>query len=338
MLNKGSSTYWVFTLNNVCTPPWKSLPKGVKYLVCQHEKGASGTDHLQGYIQLQRDRPLVWLKKNINKEAHWEQQRAKDSDQARDYCMKSDTRVAGPWQFGKYVRKQSGKRNDIAAFRDAIREGNKLTELWDNFPTQMARYPKMYSDLHALRKGRKPPQVELLYGPTGTGKTKWFYDNAPEGNWYCTPVSNGTLWLDGYRGQSWVLFDDFSGQMRLTELLRLLDRYPVSVPVKGGFADFSPAERIVITTNIHPYKWYKTWEGREGQYNALCRRFRVITEFEGVGGARKTTNWEPMGEDMVLTDFFIRGVPGFGLPRDTRGDGGGNAVAGSTYDAERGGL
>jgi len=337
----------VFTLNNVSLPPWAELPNGVKYLVCQHERGEAGTDHLQGYVQLENAQGLAWVRKHISSTAHWEIQRAKDSDQARDYCMKTESRVAGPWQFGRYVRKQSGKRNDIAAFRDAIREGKTQTELWDDFPTQMARFPKMYASLHTVRKERTKPQVHLLFGQTGTGKTKWFYDNAPESDWYSTPISNGTFWMDGYRGQSWVLFDEFAGEMQLNGLLRLLDRYPVSVPVKGDFADFSSAEVIVVTTNIHPRLWYD-WTGeyskskrprnREEQYKALARRFTHITEFERVGGARRRTEWEPMGESGELTEFFTRGVDGYGLPRGVGGERGGDAVVGSEYDGERGGL
>lgn len=225
------------------------------------------------------------MKKHLSKRAHWEMMRASDTNDARKYCMKEETRVDGPWEFGKYVRTTRthrsgrGRRTDIELFRDAIKSGQTEANLWDNFPNEMAKYPKMYSALHKPKKVREPPEVILLYGAAGTGKTKHFFDACPEDNWYITPVNNGTIWLDGYTGEQWVLFDDFSGNMRLDQVLRLWDRYPISMPIKGSHCDFSAARYIYVSTNIHPRNWYR-WTGRESQYSALARRFTRILCFD----------------------------------------------------------
>ncbi len=195
-------------------------------------------------------------------------------------------------------------------FRDAIRSGMAEQELWNFFPVQMAKFPRMFASLHQPSKVRKPPSVILLYGPTGTGKTRWFFTNAPDNDWYATPVSNGTLWLDGYKGQKWVLFDDFSGQIALVQLLRMLDRYPISLPVKGGHVDFTPAETVVLTTNIHPRMWYK-WQGRESQYPALARRITKVYEFnESIGDDPVECEGVSVGRDnrIELGEFFQRGI------------------------------
>ena len=48
-------------------------------------------------------------------------------------------------------------------------------------------------------------------------------------------------WFDGYDGQDTAIFDDFraSGN-RFSYILRLIDRYPMDVPVKGGFVYWNP--------------------------------------------------------------------------------------------------
>lgn len=286
-------------------------------MVCQAEKGEKeGTVHLQGYIQLERSQELTWVRNKISNRAHWEIMRAHNSDTAREYCMKTETRIDGPWEFGTYEKVErgkrgrqagcsQGKRTDIEAFRDAILGGMNEMELWGNFPTQMAKFPRMYAQLHNCPKVRVPPDVVLLVGPTGVGKTKWFFDHCPESDWYSTPVSNGTLWMDGYRGQKWVLIDDFSGQMPLVQLLRMLDRYPITVPIKGSHVDFSPARTIVLTTNLHPTKWYK-WCNRELQYDALARRFTQVNDYtSGTLVVRR--------DALSLAAFWDRGKP---IPRD----------------------
>jgi hypothetical protein len=65
--------------------------------------------------------------------------------------------------------------------------------------------------------------------------------------------------------------------MSLVTLLRLLDRYPVQVPIKGSHTWWLP-DRIYITTNILPSLWYK-WENRGEHYKALARRFTKVVMF-----------------------------------------------------------
>lgn len=59
-------------------------------------------------------------------------------------------------------------------------------------------------------------------------------------------------------GQKVAIFDDFRPWWcRFDYLLRLLDRYPMQVPVKGGFVNWVP-EHIIITA---PQRWSDMFTG-----------------------------------------------------------------------------
>lgn len=98
-------------------------------------------------------------------------------------------------------------------------------------------------------------EIITLIGDTGTGKTRWAYENFPD--LYSVPdtKSSGCYW-DGYEGQTTVLIDEMYGS-RFSHgfLLRLLDRYPFQVPVHGGQVQFS-SRRVIMTSNAHPAEWY----------------------------------------------------------------------------------
>jgi len=274
---------WVFTLNNpVQWEPFLELPEGVSYMVWQVERGDRlGTIHLQGYIELHRDQYVSWLKTNVFEKAHFEVRRG-TQDQAIDYCKKAEGRQAGPYELGTKGAAQQGQRTDIVLFRDAILEGNKLPQLWDKFPREMARYPRMYRGLrNSIRPMRGAPViVTLIYGQTGTGKTRYVYDNWEESDQFWRwAVPNTACWFDGYDQHELVLLDDFAGKkskMSLVMLLQVLDRYPVPVPVKGDFVWWCP-KQIAITSNIHPKNWYD-YTGRIGQYAAIKRRIRRVID------------------------------------------------------------
>lgn len=61
-------------------------------------------------------------------------------------------------------------------------------------------------------------------------------------------TKGGNVWFDGYMGQKRVVLDDYrSYHLPFNFLLRLLDRYPIQVPVKGGYVNFIP-EEIIVTS------------------------------------------------------------------------------------------
>jgi len=145
--------------------------------------------------------------------------------------------------------------------------------------TQYARFIKAADRYRSYIKLDRTEDLVVHYfvGEPGTGKTRRAYDLCP--NLYAFPIGP-TLWADGYMGQPDVLIDDFTGQMRLVDTLRFLDRYPIQVPCKGAQKWWCP-NNIIITGNLHPSKWYK-WEDRAVQEKALKRRIHHFWDFDQI--------------------------------------------------------
>lgn len=264
-----SQRRFVFTLNNPTSNEvnFQSLPL-VKYASWQLEKGASGTPHLQGYIELQRPQRFTYFK-DILPGAHFERCRG-NKHQARDYTRKEDTRLEGPWEFGVFC--EQGHRSDLETIKRKLDEGVEDATIADEHFGDWIRYRgafNIYRSLKQRKRDRKTP-VTVLYGPPGTGKSFYAHERGP----IYMVTSKSYPWFDGYNGTDSVLFDDFYGWIPFHHLLTLLDAYPTQVQVKGGFVNWNPKE-IFITSNRSPDQWYKD---DNLDQRALMRRIETIKE------------------------------------------------------------
>ena len=69
------------------------------------EKGAEGTAHIQYFLNFDQAVAITALKKHCSR-SHFEE--VKVNNGADNYCMKEDTRLEGPFEFGiKPVKRNS---------------------------------------------------------------------------------------------------------------------------------------------------------------------------------------------------------------------------------------
>lgn len=246
---------WCFTINNpterIDYKMWEDA--GVRYLSYQEEVGGENkTTHYQGYLELKDSHNLGWLKKNLLPTAHLEI--ARDPDSADEYTRKEDTRVAGPWVHGSRVRK--GQRSDLQTLKESILNGESIQTLADTHFVQMVRYGKMIQNVRNIllfKERTTYPECIVFHGPTGTWKS--FYANMMKGKsaYYKDPNNK---WWDGYEQQETVIVEEFKGQMPWDTVLRLMDRWPLSVEVKGGTVPFC-SQRVIFTSNFCIESWYE---------------------------------------------------------------------------------
>jgi len=252
----------------------------MEYLVWQEEQGDGGTYHFQGYCEFKQQMRMNAAKALLGGDTVHLEPRMGSQAQAIAYCMKEDTRVPYTVPFEEGTPRTQGKRVDLEGFKDAVFLGAAQRDLVDEHLGIIARYPKLYQTLTLMNRPVRTTDlvVTLHIGDTGLGKTRAVEDEfGTSPSFYNAPLSNGTMWLDGYDRHTVVLLDDFGGatsHVSLCFVLRLLDRYPCLVPTKGGHAWWLPNE-VHVTTNLLPATWYK-WEGRGEQYKALARRFHKV--------------------------------------------------------------
>ncbi|UYD39139.1 MAG: replication associated protein [Wigfec virus K19_691] len=255
---------WTFTLNNYTDTEINILDNiEVNYIIYGKEVGENNTPHLQGFITFKKANRLSALKKILPR-AHWE--KAISSEAAINYCMKEGN-------FTKRDNRVQGKRNDLSDMVSTIRlSGLKraVCEHPETFIKHHSGAEKFARYTHTLQE-RTPPTVYWLYGETGAGKTRYVFDQHKD-LW----VSSADLkWFDGYHGQEAALLDDFRPEhISFSLLLRLLDRYPIQLPVKGGFTDWTPLH-IYITAPVKPQLMFTS---SNEDLEQLLRRINHIVE------------------------------------------------------------
>nr|QJI53608.1 MAG: replication associated protein [Circoviridae sp.] len=210
------------------------------------------------------------LKEALGKRYHIEMARGTDMEN-RSYCSKG----IDIFEYGQPVK--HGQRNDLLSVVDCIKKGKTKAEIAELHPIEFIKYGKGIENYIRITKSIKQrnfkTKVHYYWGPTGTGKSKTAKEEAEKiGSVYYKPRGE---WWDGYEQQDCVIMDDFYGWIPYDELLRICDRYPHRVPVKGGYEIFNSKE-IFITSNKPIQELYKFDKFSE---EPLMRRIEEIKEF-----------------------------------------------------------
>lgn len=202
--------------------------------------------------------------KKILPTAHWEPRRG-TQEQAIAYCKKQDdTYREGPWEIG--TPKAQGKRSDLIEIKRKLDEGASEATIADEHFSTWTRSYKALREYKRLKTAKRTwkTEVTVIWGPTETGKSRQCAAEYPLAYW--KPEGK---WWDGYEGHETVVWDEFYGGCPFEFMLRLCDRYPLTLETKGGTVEFV-AKRIIFTSNNPPETWYNNL------YDPLKRRIEHV--------------------------------------------------------------
>lgn len=294
-------------------------------MVWQAEKcPKSGKTHFQGYFEfekpvhhqhaintLRREKIHVEPQGMYTKDGGWFPRKPRPTrSNAREYCMKEDSRVAGPWELGVFDDEPTqGKRSDLVRCYDLVNEfgwnyvkrnEEKLgvvSTLLTNGRTIKANYLERLG-LDGL--DTRPMEVWIILGRPGNGKTTEARKRFNNKGYIVTPprTYGEAPWFQGYKCEEDIILDEMKpNRYPLDWLLRFLDEHPMYLEIKGDSVQ-NCARRIIITTNDHPSTWYD-WSKPENNYEALMRRVtRGIIEWKGYPGWKEPVGSSPGGNTM----------------------------------------
>lgn len=288
-----TSRNYCFTINNPTTDNLV-FPEQVKYGIYQPETGENGTPHLQGYMELDNGYRIAALKKwgGDWARAHYEP-RGGTREQAREYCTPEHIEkngktkaenggVRGPYVEHGSFKTEQGKRTDLLGATNLASKTKSLKRVAEEYPTEFVRHAKGFEKLIEVL-GPEPrdfkTQVYVFYGSPGAGKSRMATRLSGDQAFYLTRGIGGAVWWDGYEGHKDVIIDEFYGWLGYDFMLRLLDRYPMRVQVKGGTREFV-SKRIFITSNKPWNEWYKFSDNPNMVSGTLERRIDYIVFFE----------------------------------------------------------
>lgn len=272
---------WVFTLNNYTDVEEEAVQLFIctrcSYGIYGREVGAEGTEHLQGFIILERKVRLSQLKNDLSDRAHFEPARG-TPDESRTYCSKEGD-VFEHGECPQSSGRRGKTRDELAKEFDAAMESSVgLAGFKEDNPGVYAfsRHTLLRNYLgHRGPSDRPGVRCRWLFGVPGVGKSRFAHDEMPEA-FVKEPC---TKWWTGYLLEKQCIIDDFGPRgIGINHLLRWFDRYKCYVETKGDIVPLE-VDDWIVTSNFHPRDVYKADDGSDHpQLDALLRRV-VLIEF-----------------------------------------------------------
>ncbi|HUD08469.1 MAG TPA: hypothetical protein VMQ52_05300 [Candidatus Saccharimonadales bacterium] len=258
-------------------PKLDDLPKGVSYVVYQHEIcPTTGKDHWQGFIQFRQ--PQRWTKVQsliADETLHVEKAKGSPEDNRR-YCTKLKSKAENEEyvEFG-IISKGQGERTDLAPIRKAILIDKKTVSELLNEEKLLTGFVQLKYAENIIRYQEpnwdRVPFVAWITGKTGAGKSRFALSTLGKIDTYL--LSDNPKFWDGYNGQQNVIIDDLKpGFFTIMQILRLLDRYPVRVESKGS-SMWLRATNIIITSIYYPQQ---IWNNTDEDNKQLLRRITIL--------------------------------------------------------------
>ncbi len=294
------SRKWQITINNPIEKGYThdsikdilSKFKSCIYWCMADEVGEEGTFHTHIYIQCSSGVRFSTIKKRFDG-GHFEMASG-TGQQNRDYVFKE-----GKWrgtekettndiesheEYGNIPPERQGCRNDLADLYDMIKSGLSNYEILEISPQYMLHMDKVERVRQSVREeSYKDTWRDLfvcyIFGSTGAGKTRGVMEEYGYSQVY--RVTDYEHPFDSYKGQDVIVFEEFRSSLRIDDMLKYLDGYPVELPARymNRVACFT---KVYIISNIDLRYQYPHMQREQPEtWKAFLRRINRVKSYIG---------------------------------------------------------
>ena len=276
---------------------WRRM--GARYAVGQVEEGEGGRRHMQGYVELQGTQRLERVKQQFPRGGAkvWLEGRRGTAGEARAYCMKAETRVSGPWEWGTFTERGRGRVAARKGGMDMVRDAElvrrlMLEEGWsrEDVFMQYAHFANMQhrviAECERIQErrageagGRERVRVVAIQGEAGTGKSttvrgllgagEAYYQSADSGGWYC-----------GYAGERVLVYEELTREMlSLSKFKQCADGGEYQLRRKNRPGVRLTSELLVLISNGRFGQIWRELEESAVELEAVRRRVDVWCKY-----------------------------------------------------------
>ncbi len=208
------------------------------------------------------------------------------------YTAKVETRIEGKqFEGGEMPEEMQGKRPDLDELYGMIKSGMTNIQIFEENPG----YIKFLDKIETVRQQYRMDKykntwrnlyVSYIWGKSGIGKTRTVMERHGYENVY--RVTNYDNPFDSYKGQDIIMFEEFRGYIKISDMLNYLDGYPVELPCR--YADkVACFTKVYIVSNLDFNDQYKEIQNNHKEtWNAFCRRIHEVIHMDKNNGWQQT--------------------------------------------------
>jgi len=231
------SQRWVVVVNNWTPEEFEALKvvPSCTFAILGKEVGAQGTPHIQGYMEFDTRKELLWMKNHVCARGHF----IPAAGTAQHNIVYSTKEDVNAWRIGvPNPALGQGKRTDLEAACRTASETMSMRRIAEDHPMTFVKYYKglgEYINIKTKDRTDKPYAV-YIWGDSGVGKTRSVLTkHGAEGVYIKT--DDGKTWYNNYHPHEHkvLLLDEFVGKMHAEDLNRIIDYAPLQLEVKGGY-------------------------------------------------------------------------------------------------------
>lgn len=290
---------WCFTIFRgadrwLHTDVAEALRADIRFIIYQRENcPTTGRLHVQGYVEFTKAYRLKGVQRalgcptataiaskgtaqhNIN---YCSAETTEEGDPKR--ALPCDGMDPGPFQWGTPAESTQGQRTDITEVKRVLDEAKSEEPLLEVASYDFSAFLKFgrmmdkYLELKARASSLPFRKITTYWisGRSSTGKSRWCYESYGPGEIFTWSTRKPTQWFDGYHSQRVLLIDDLDqDEVPIASMLRLLDHYPLTLPVKGGHVQ-AQWTTVIVISNLELEEVYPTPPIRLSQFTALKMR------------------------------------------------------------------